>query len=200
MIVDDHVLMRMGLSFALNNEPDIEVVDETGSAVEAMTICRKCSPDVVILDLRLPDGNGSELIAKLRSVSEDAKVLVYTNYGSGDEIAGALSSGANGFLLKGAPSADLLEAVRKVARGESYLPLEASSRLASSIAVNLSRRETGVLQLISKGLSNKQIADTLNVAESTVKGHMSSLLAKLGVNDRTQAVLSGYKRGLIHLD
>lgn len=200
LIVDDHVLMRVGLTFAINQESDLEVVGEAGSADEALSLGRERSPDVVILDLRLPDSNGIELIGTLRSMESKPQVIVYTNYGSGEEIASALGAGANGFLIKDAPQSSLLEAIRVVAKGKQYIPFETSGRLAGSIAVDLSNRESEVLKLISKGMSNRDIAKSLDVAESTVKGHISSLLTKLGVNDRTQAVLNAYKRGLIHLD
>lgn len=200
MIVDDHVLMRMGLVFALNNQPDIEVVGESGTAAEALALYQSCRPDVVILDLRFPKGSGIETLGELRSKLRDVRVLILTNYGSGDEIAGALAAGATGFLLKDAPSTALIDAVRDVSKGIQHIPRATSGRLASSLAVNLSHREVDVLQLISKGMSNKEIADTLKLTESTIKGHVTGLLSKLGVCDRTQAVVTAYKRGLIHLD
>jgi DNA-binding NarL/FixJ family response regulator len=200
MLVDDHVLMRMGLSFALNNQPDIQVVGEAGDGSEAIGVYQQCNPDVVILDLRMPGDNGIETITNLRRQFGSVRILILTNYGSGDEIEGALAAGALGFLLKDTPLAGLLEAIRNVSAGNQHLPHKTSGRLASKIAAQLSDREMEILRLIARGLSNKEIADVIHVTESTVKGHITGLLTKLGVYDRTQAVVSGFKRGLIHLE
>lgn len=200
MLVDDHVLMRMGLTFALNNQPDIQVVGEAGDSTEALFVYQRCTPDVVVLDLRMPGENGIEAIHHLSRQFGTVRILVLTNYGSGDEIEGALAAGALGFLLKDTPLTGLVEGIRNVSRGLRHLPPETSNRLASKIASQLSERETQILRLIARGLSNKEIADALHLTESTVKGHVTGLLNKLGVADRTQAVLSGFRRGLIHLE
>jgi DNA-binding NarL/FixJ family response regulator len=200
VLVDDHVLMRIGLTFALNNQPDIQVVGEAGDGSEAVAVCRDCSPDVVVLDLRMPGQNGIETIGQLCRESTGPRVLVLSNYGSGDEIESALQAGALGFVRKDTPLAGVVEAIRNVHQGIQHLPREASGTLARWISSQLSQREIEVLKLIGKGLTNKEIADALHVTESTIKGHVTGLLTKLGVSDRTQAVLSGFKKGLIHLE
>lgn len=200
MVVDDHVLMRIGLSSALNSQEGLEVVGEAEDGVEASGMFRTCNPDVVIVDLRMPKRNGIETIQQLNREFRDVKVLVLSNYGSADEIESALQAGALGFVPKNTPLLDLVTAIRHVSEGLLFLPASTSSRLASKITSQISQREVDVLRLIGKGLSNKEIADKLGVTESTIKGHVTHLLMKLGVADRTQAVLSGYKRGLINLE
>jgi DNA-binding NarL/FixJ family response regulator len=200
MFVDDHVLMRMGLTFALDSQPDIHVVGEAEDGAEAVAAYRRCSPDVVILDLRMPKMNGMETIAHLRREFPEARILVLTNYSSGDEIEAALKAGALGFVPKDTPLAELLEAIRQVSQGHQHVPREVSGRLASRIATQLSPREIEILRAIGRGLSNKEIASLLDLTESTIKGHVTNLLTKLRVADRTQAVISGIKRGLIQLE
>ncbi len=200
MLVDDHVIVRMGLSFALNNQPDMEVVAQAEDGLEALVLYRKLQPDVVILDLRMPKQNGIETIGIMRRESGAVRILILSNYSSGDEVAAALLAGACGFVPKDTPLAGLVQAVRQVHRGEQVIPPEIASRLAARMASQLSPREMEVLALLGKGLSNKEIAAALNVVESTVKLHVTNVLAKLGVADRTQAVLAGVKRGIIQLE
>lgn len=200
MLVDDHMLMRMGLSFALNNQPDIQVVAEAEDGVEAIEAYRKHRPDVVVLDLRMPKRNGVETIGVLRREFGSVRVLVLSNYSTGDEIAAAVQAGALGFVVKDTPLAGLVEAIHGVNAGEQYLPAEIARRLASRISSQLSAREIEVLALIGRGRSNKEIGSALNVAEGTVKVHVTNILAKLGVSDRTQAVLAAIKRGMLHVE
>jgi DNA-binding NarL/FixJ family response regulator len=200
MLVDDHVLMRMGLTFALNNQPDMEVVGEAEDGVEAIDMFRKCSPDVTILDLRMPKKNGVETITQLRQTFGPVNILVLSNYGTSPEIGAAIQAGARGFLTKDTPLTGLANAIRQVRSGEQYLSPDVARRLAGRVLTQLSPREVEVLALIGKGLSNKEVGSQLNVAEATVKGHVTSLLSKLGVSDRTQAILAGIKRGIIQLD
>jgi DNA-binding NarL/FixJ family response regulator len=200
MLVDDHMLMRMGLSFALNNQPDIHVIAEAEDGIEAIEIYRRHQPDVVVLDLRMPRRNGIETIGILRREFGSVRVLVLSNYSTGDEIAAAVQAGALGFIVKDTPLVGLLEAIRRVHVGEQYLPAEIAHRFASRISSQLSPREIDVLTLIGRGRSNKEIGSELNVAEATVKVHVTSILAKLAVADRTQAVLAAIKRGIIHIE
>jgi DNA-binding NarL/FixJ family response regulator len=200
MLVDDHVIVRMGLSFALNNQPDMEVVAQAEDGLEAIEWYRKSQPDVVILDLRMPKRSGIETIGLMRSEFGTVRILVLSNYSSGDEIEAALQAGARGFVGKDTPLAGLVQAVRQVHAGEQVIPAEIARRLASRMASLLSHRELEVLGLLGRGLSNKEIAVALNVVESTVKLHVTNILAKLGVADRTQAVLAGVKRGIIQLE
>jgi DNA-binding NarL/FixJ family response regulator len=200
MLVDDHMLMRMGLSFALNNQPDMQVVAEAEDGTEAVDTYRQHRPDVVVLDLRMPKRNGIETIGFLRREFGPVKVLVLSNYSTGDEIAAALEAGASGFVVKDTPLAGLVEAIRRVSCGEQFLPSEIARRLAGRISSQLSPRELDVLRLIGKGLSNKEIGSSLDVAEATVKVHVTAILSKLGVADRTQAILAAIKRGIIHVE
>lgn len=200
MLVDDHIIVRMGLSFAINNQPDMQVIAQAEDGSEAIDLYRQHQPDVVILDLRMPKRNGIETIGVLRHEFGAVRVLVLSNYGSGDEVSAALQAGAAGFVGKDTALAELLDAVRKVHGGDQVIPAEIARRLASRITSHLSTRELEVLSLIGRGLSNKEIGSALNVVESTVKVHVTNILAKLGVSDRTQAVLAGVKRGIIQLE
>jgi DNA-binding NarL/FixJ family response regulator len=200
MLVDDHVIVRMGLSFALNNQPDMEVVAQAEDGIEALELYRAFLPDVVILDLRMPKRNGIETITIMRREFSAARILVLSNYTSGDEVAGALQAGACGFVAKDTPLAGLLQAVRNVHQGEQVIPADIARRLAARVTSHLSQRELEVLTLLGRGLSNKEIGASLNVVESTVKLHVTNILAKLGVADRTQAVLAAVKRGIIQLE
>jgi DNA-binding NarL/FixJ family response regulator len=199
MLVDDHILVRMGLSFAVNNQPDMQVVAQAEDGNEAIEMYRQHRPDIVLLDLRMPKRNGFETIGLLRQESSAVRILVLSNYGGGDEISAALQGGARGFVGKDAGLGELLEAIRLTHAGEQVIPREVARRLASRISSQLSPRELEVLTLIGRGLSNKEIGSRLNVVESTIKLHVTNILAKLGVTDRTQAILSAIKRGIIQV-
>lgn len=200
MLVDDHIIVRMGLSFAINNQTDMQVIAQAEDGNEAIELYRQHRADVVILDLRMPKRNGIETIGLLRREFGTVRVLVLSNYGSGDEISAALQAGACGFVGKDTALAELITAVRQIHGGDQVIPPEVARRLASRIASQLSPRELEVLTLLGRGLSNKEVGTALNVVESTVKVHVTNILAKLGVADRTQAVLAGVKRGIIQLE
>ena len=200
MLVDDHVIVRMGVSFALNNQDDMEVVAQAQDGVEAMALYREHQPDVVVMDLRMPKQNGMETIALMRREFGSAHILVLSNYDSGEDISAAIQAGAYGFVVKDTSLTGLLDAIRQVDRGEQYLPPSVARRLASRIHSQLSVREIEVLSMLGKGLSNKEIGSSLSITESTVKVHLAKIFAKLEVADRTQAVLTGIKSGIIHLE
>jgi len=200
LLVDDHILMRMGLVTATNGEPDMKVVGEVENGDEALEACRRHTPDVIVLDLRMPKKNGFETIRELREAGITARVLVFSNYASGDEIDQAFKAGAQGFVVKDMPLERLLEAIRAVHRGEQYLPPEIAARLDQRTMSPLTPRELEVLKLVAKGLSNKEIGDALHLVEGTVKLHLTNILTKLNVSARTQAILAGVKRGLIELE
>lgn len=200
LLVDDHILMRMGLVTATNGEPDMKVVGEVEDDAEALEACRRHQPDVIVLDLRMPKQNGFDTIRELRREGVTTRVLVFSNYASGDEIDQAFKAGAQGFVVKDMPLEQLLEAIRAVHRGETYLPSEIASRLNQRTMSPLTPRELEVLQLVAKGFSNKDISDTLHLAEGTVKLHLTNILTKLNVSARTQAILVAVKRGLIELE
>ncbi|HEX2853226.1 MAG TPA: response regulator transcription factor [Opitutaceae bacterium] len=200
MLVDDHILMRMGLASATNNEADMRVVAEAEDGLEAIEAYRQHQPDVVILDLRMPRRNGIETIAVLRREFSSARVLVLSNYSSGEEVAAALQAGARGYASKDMPLDTLLDAIRRVHEGEQFIPPEIARRLAGRMLSQLSARELEVLALIAKGKSNKEVAAALHLVEGTVKVHVTNILSKLGVADRTQAILAAVKRGILQLD
>lgn len=200
MLVDDHIVMRMGLVTAAGGEPDMQIVAEADSGHVALESYRLHRPDVVVLDLRMPGMNGIETIRLLREEFQEARVLVFSNYASGEEVYQAFKAGACGFVVKDMPLERLLEAIRRVHQGEHYIPPEISMRLQGRVLSQLSSREIEVLNLIAQGLSNKEIAARLDLVEGTVKVHVTSILGKLRVSDRTQAILAGVKQGIIQLE
>ncbi|MFT3831507.1 MAG: response regulator transcription factor [Opitutaceae bacterium] len=200
LLVDDHMIVRMGLAFAIGNQPDMEVVAQAVDGVEACELYRAHHPDVVVLDLRMPKQNGIETIAALKLDSKDVRVLVLSSFANGNEIATALAAGACGFLGKEASYDVLMDAIRRVAVGDQVVPDEAARRLATRLSSQLSARELAVLTLLGRGMRNKEIGAALDLVESTVKVHLTSIFSKLGVGDRTQAVLVAMKRGLIQLE
>ena len=200
MLVDDHIVMRMGLVTATSGEPDMEVVAEADNGLEAVNAFRIHRPDVVVLDLRMPKKNGVETIRLLREEFGPVKVLVFSNYASGEEVFQAFKAGAAGFVVKEMALDRLLEAIRKVHQGEHYVPSEISARMSGRVLSQLSAREVEVLGLIAKGMANKEIAAALDLVEGTVKIHVTNILSKLRVSDRTQAILAAVKQGIIQLE
>jgi DNA-binding NarL/FixJ family response regulator len=200
LLVDDHIVLRMGLTTATNGEPDMEVVADADNGLQAIVAYRVHRPDVVVLDLRMHGMNGVETIRLLREEFRDARVLVFSNYASGDEVFQALKAGACGFVVKEMALDRLLEAIRSVHGGGRYVPPEIATRMNGRVLSQLSPRELDVLKLVAKGLSNKEIGSELRVVEGTVKVHLTNILAKLGVSDRTQAILTAVKRGIIQLE
>jgi DNA-binding NarL/FixJ family response regulator len=200
LIVDDHIVMRMGLVTAMTGEPDMEVVAEAENGIEAVEAYRLHQPDVVVLDLRMAGQNGIETITHLRNEFGGVRVLVFSNYASGEEVFQAFRAGADGFVVKDMPLERLLDAIRRVFAGEQYLPPEISTRMSLRVVSRLSSRELEVLSLVAKGMSNKEIAAALNLVEGTVKVHLTNIFAKLEVSDRTQAILVAVKRGIIEIE
>jgi len=200
LLVDDHIVMRIGLMSAISGVADMEVIAEAENGNEAIELYKKTHPDVVVMDLRMPQLGGMETIRKLQEITKNPRILVYSNFASGEEIYTAFKSGASGFVVKDMPLEQLLEAIRTVHRGEVYMPSEISARIGFRAATNLTPREMEVLSCVAKGMSNKEIGSSLNLVEGTVKVHLTSILSKLGVSDRTQAVLLAIKRGIIEIE
>lgn len=201
LVVDDHFMVRMGLSSSLNVELDIEVVAEAGSGEAALESYRKCRPTLVMMDLRLPGMSGTECTAALIREFPDARILILSTHSGEEEIYRAMQAGARGYVVKSIVREELLRAVREVHRGGTYLdPLVASHLAERKSHRPLSSREMEVLRLVAKGFGNREIASALNVAEITVKLHVSHVLKKLQVNDRTQAATAALQRGIISLD
>lgn len=199
LIVDDHVVLRMGLVTALSGEPDMEIVGEADNGEQATEAYRLHRPDLVILDLRMPKQDGFETIKAIRAEAPGARVIIFSNYASGDEIVQAFNAGACGFVVKDMPLEQLFDAIRRVHAGEQFIPPEVSARMSRRVVSKLSEREVEVLALVARGLSNKEVAANLNIVEGTVKVHLTHILAKLEVADRTQAIVTALKRGIIDL-
>jgi DNA-binding NarL/FixJ family response regulator len=198
LTVDDHPVFREGIAAVLSLEPDIVVVGEAQSAAEGVNSYRKLRPDVVLMDIMLPDGSGIDATAQICREFPDAKVIMLTTYKGDVQALNALKAGASGFLLKNTVRRELVESIRMVHRGQQRILDEVALELAMHAAdESLSAREMDVLRAVAQGQSNKGIARALGIAEETVKTHMASVLAKLKANDRTHAVLIGIKRGII---
>jgi len=200
LVAEDHLIARVGITTILNAQPDMTVVAEAANGQEAVDLFRETRPDVGLLDVRMPVLGGIEAVAAIRAAAPEARLICLSTYGGDEDIRRALNAGAASYLTKDVLHDDLLNAVRAVAAGESYLPEEVLAALqAQEPGPTLSARELEVLELIVKGLANKQIAYVLNIAEHTVKNHVKSILGKLSVEDRTQAATAAIQRGIVHL-
>ncbi len=200
LICDDHPIMQIGIAAIIQSQPDMHVIAQAGTAQEAIRMFQKYRPDITLMDLRLPDTSGAEAIRAIRRSSPAARIIVLTTYEGDEDIHQALEAGAMGYLIKGMPHEVLVDAVRKVHAGRRFLPLPITLALASRMPDGeLSAREKQVLSLLVKGKSNHEIADELDIKEATVKSHVSAILMRLNVTDRTQAVVTALQRGLAHL-
>jgi len=194
-------MVRMGLSASLNVEPDVEVVAEAESGEEALDAYRRHSPSVVIMDVRLPGMNGADTTAAIVREFPSARVLMLSTHAGEEEVYRALQAGARGYVLKTAIREELLHAIREVSEGRRFLDPVVAPLLAERLSHrSLTSRELEVLRMVVKGLGNKEIANTLNLSETTVKVHVSHVLAKLNVEDRTQAATAAIRRGIILLE
>ena len=200
LIADDHYIVRIGLVALVNTEPDMEVVAEAGDGAQALELFAKHTPDLALLDLRMPIKTGVEAAIEIRRQFSGACILMLTAFDGDEDIHKALQAGAQGYVLKSSPGEKLLPALRAVAAGQRWIPNEVANRLASRNAFEpLTPREVQVLNQLAKGLANKEIADVLSISEHTTKDYLKSILAKLRVSDRTEAVTAALQRGIIHL-
>ncbi|KRV46636.1 LuxR family transcriptional regulator [Wenjunlia vitaminophila] len=215
VVADDQQVVRAGFAALLDTQPDLTVVGTAADGAEAVRICARCDPDVVLMDVRMPTVDGIEATARITAAAGDRdrpRVLMLTTFDLDEHVYDALSAGASGFLLKDAAAEQLFDAVRVVAAGQALLAPAVTRRLIDEFArlrprarptgtadprSVLTPRETDVLRLVAEGLSNAEIAARLVVSEETVKTHVSRVLAKLGLRDRTQAVVSAYESGLV---
>jgi DNA-binding NarL/FixJ family response regulator len=201
LIVDDHPVVRDGLRGIFESTAEFEVAGEAGNGAEAVTRARALKPDVVLMDLRMPDVDGVTAIKRLAELGLDTRVLVLTTYDTDSDVVPAIEAGATGYLLKDAPRTELLRAVRAAARGEAVLSPSVATRLLGQVRAParepLSSRELDVLALVARGTSNRDTATRLFISEATVKTHLLHIYAKLGVNDRAAAVAVGFERGLL---
>ena len=200
LVVDDHFIVRMGLVALINTEPNLKVVGEADNGEQAVQRFESLHPDVVLMDLRMPGKSGHEATRLIRRLAADARVLMLSAFDGDGDIHAALEAGAQGYVLKSATGEELIPAIQAVAMGRRWIPRDVASRLKSRNSYEqLTAREIEVLNELARGLANKEIADTLKISEYTAKDHLKSILAKLRVADRTQAVTVALQRGIIHL-
>jgi DNA-binding NarL/FixJ family response regulator len=202
VVADDHRVVRVGLEQLLATFDDIEAVGFAAGGEEAVALCRELEPDVLLLDLSMPDLDGIEVTDRLRDTVPGTRVVVFTSFSDRERIVRALDAGAIGYLLKDAEPDEILAAIRAAARGESPLAPRAAAELLADrqrrpSAVELTAREREVLRLVVDGLANKQIARRLGISEKTVKGHLTNLFQRIGVADRTQAALWAERTGAL---
>jgi DNA-binding NarL/FixJ family response regulator len=203
LIVDDHPVVRNGLVGMLSGKPEIEIAGEASDGQQAVEQSARLCPQVILMDLRMPVLDGVEAITLIRARQPDVHVLVLTTYDTDADILRAIEAGATGYILKDAPREDLYRAILATAQGQTYLSPTVASRLMDQLRAPaetaLSPREVEVLEWVSKGASNKEIAHHLHLSEATVKSHLLHIFTKLGANDRTQAVTLAVQKGIITL-
>jgi DNA-binding NarL/FixJ family response regulator len=200
-VFEDHNMVREGIVALLEMHADLEVVGQAGDGAGAIALWKQVRPDVALVDLRMPGKDGVAVIAAIRQEQPAARFLVLTTYDSEDDVSRALQAGARGYLLKGATRATLVDAIRAVHAGHRYVPPDLADRVLPRPSDEaLTEREAEVLHRIAQGMSNKEIGDALGISEHTVKGHVTNVLGKLGVTDRTKALVEAVRRGLVHLD
>jgi two-component system, NarL family, response regulator len=201
LVVDDHALVRTGVAKIINHEPDLNVIAEAANGVEAVAAYEKYSPDVTLLDLRMPLMEGAEVVRQIRERNPNAKVIILTTYDTDDDISRALKAGAKAYVLKDITADDLIQCIHDVLAGKTYLAPAAAAKLAEGLThIQLTPRELSNLRLMADGKTNKEIANTLGISERTVKTHLGHLFEKLGVTSRTEAVKIATRRGLVRLD
>jgi DNA-binding NarL/FixJ family response regulator len=200
LCVDDHPIVRDGLISIVTMQPDMEIVGAAGSGAEGLSMFRDLKPDVTLVDLRLRDITGFDLIRNILALAPSARTIVLTSFEGDVDIERALAAGARGYVVKGMVREELLHAIRAVHSGKQHVPSAIAAKLVDHLASEkLTQRELDVLKEVARGKRNKEIGATLSIAEDTVKMHVKSILMKLGVNDRTEAVTIALRRGIIHL-
>ena len=200
LIADDHYVVRMGLVALVETEPDLQVIGEAADGVQAVELFKRLRPDLTLMDLRMPRKDGITATREIREQFPEARILMLTTFDGDDDIYKSLSAGANGYLLKNATREHLIPALRAVAADQRWIPKDVARRLANRKMFEvLTPREVEVLHQLAKGLANKEIADVLDISEYTTKDHLKSILSKLHVADRTEAVTAAIQRGIVHL-
>ncbi|MBV8860187.1 MAG: response regulator transcription factor [Acidobacteria bacterium] len=198
--VDDHPLMREGIAAIVNSRPDMNIVAQAATGAEAVGTYRLHRPDVVLMDLRLPDMSGIDALVRIRAEFADARVIILTTFEGDVEIQRALKAGARGYLLKSSPPDELVQAIRHVHAGKKGIPSHVAAHLAEHMSdEDLTEREVEVLRHVAEGNRNRDIAEKLFISEETVKVHLKHIMDKLGASDRTQAVAIAVRRGIIQL-
>jgi len=197
LVVDDHPYIRIGLAASINAQGDMNVVGEAGNGHEALNAFQELSPDVILMDIGMPKKSGVEVVQELRAMKARVRIVMLTMYEGDEDVYQALKAGAEGYVLKGMPHQTILDAIRTVYRGERFLPPTIAEVYSKhDPATELRPREREVLALMVAGKSNKEIASSLNIAEGTVKCHVSAIFLRLGVTDRAQAAMVARQRGL----
>ncbi|UNK47933.1 response regulator transcription factor [Lysobacter sp. S4-A87] len=200
LVVDDHPVLRDGVAAILENQSDMTMIGEARDGREAVDRFRSLRPDVTLMDLQMPGMNGVDAITEIRSADPGAKIIVLTTYAGDVQAVRALKAGAVGYLLKSGLRTELIDAIRDVHRGQRHVHRDVADEIAVHVVDEpLSSREVAILRLVSIGKANKQVASELGLSEETVKGHLKSVFAKLGVADRTHAVTVAARRGIIEL-
>lgn len=200
LIVDDHSIVRQGLATIINRDPEMTVIAQAEDGQQAIVCFGEHQPDVTLMDLRMPQMGGVEAITAICAQFKPARIIVLTTYDGDEDIYRGLQAGAKGYLLKDTKPKELLNAIRMINRGQQYIPPEVGAKLVQRMSnPELSHRELEVLRLMGQGMSNSDIATALTIGESTVKSHVNRILSKLGVSDRTQAVIIAVKRGIVSL-
>ena len=201
IIVDDHPVVRAGLTSMLGTQSQLQVVGTASSGEEALEIVRRDSPDVLLLDLRMPNMNGIETLLALKKTGSNAAVIILTSYETDEDIYRAVQAGAQGYLLKDTSLREMVEAIRSVHSGKRYIPRPIAARLAERMMrTNLTLREIEILKMLAKGPTNKQIGHALGISDNTVRNHVNSIIEKLEVSDRTEAATTAIQRGIIAVD
>jgi DNA-binding NarL/FixJ family response regulator len=211
VVSDDQEIVCQGLTTILNNDPLIQVVGTANDGLEAIRLVEELQPDLVLMDLKMPGLNGIQATQRIRQRFPQVRVLVLTTYDDDEWLFDAIRSGAAGYLLKDTPSADLIKAIKGTVSGDTFLDPAVAGKVLNNVSnqkpltqlqshIQLSERESEILQLLARGLSNADIARELFLSEGTVRNYTSTIFSKLGVNDRTQAVITAFKHGLVDLD
>ena len=200
LIVDDGAIVRQGLATIVDRDPEMTAIAQAEDGLQAIALFREYQPDVTLMDLRMPQMGGVEAIVAICAEFKQARIMVLTTYDGDEDIYRGLQAGAQGYLLKDAKPHELLNAIRTIHSGQKFVPPEVGAKLVQRMNnPELSERELDVLRLMAQGMNNLDIAAALNIGESTVKSHVNRILSKLGVSDRTQAVIVAIKRGIVYL-
>ncbi|MBE8992622.1 response regulator [Nostoc sp. LEGE 12450] len=200
LILDDHAIARKGLATIINRDPEMSVIAQAEDGQQAIDAFREYQPDVTLMDLRMPKMGGVEAIMAICAEFKQARIVVLTTYDGDEDIYRGLQAGAQGYLLKDSKLGELLNAIRAIHNGQKYILPEVGAKLLQRMSnPELSERELEVLRLMAQGMGNQEIGTALIIGESTVKSHVNRILSKLGVSDRTQAVITAVKRGIVSL-
>ena len=198
--VADHAIVRKGLATIINRDPEMTVIAQAEDGQQAINVFREHQPDVTLMDLRMPKMGGVEAIRAICAEFKQARIAVLTTYDGDEDIYRGLQAGAQGYLLKDSKLGELLNAIRAIHNGQKYIPPEVGAKLLQRMSnPELTERELEVLRLMAQGMGNQEIGTALSIGESTVKSHINRILSKLGVSDRTQAVITAVKRGIVSL-